>query len=164
MTFWGVLVSLRRILTPLLLSAVVLAATPAAGHAAAATWTKAATTVAVACGSSTLSQPANWYFPASTAPKALVYLQHGFSRSNANLEDLAGKYADAGFLVFAPTLPSSTAGNNCAVNNTGDNTAFLNNVAAWLGELTTATSNLAKSYTTAAGWPGAPGRRCRRVT
>ncbi|MET3424202.1 hypothetical protein BJ973_003414 [Actinoplanes tereljensis] len=148
---------MRRILSTLFVTACVLVATPTTGHAAA-TWTKAGTTVAVACGSSTLSQAANWYFPATTTPKALVYLQHGFSRSNANMDALAGKYADAGFLVFAPTLPSSTAGNNCAVNNTGDNTAFLNNVAGWLGELTTSTSNLAKSYTTAAGKAGRTGQ------
>ncbi|MFD0525005.1 alpha/beta hydrolase [Paractinoplanes durhamensis] len=150
--------SLRRILSTLLLSSVALVATPTAGNAAA-TWTKASTTVSIACSSSsTLSQAANWYFPSTATPKALVYLQHGFSRSNANMEALAGKYADAGFLVFVPTLPSSTASNNCAVNNTGDNTTFLNNVAALIGEATVATSSLARSYTTAAGLAGRTGQ------
>jgi pimeloyl-ACP methyl ester carboxylesterase len=146
----------RRFLTTVALSASLLAAAPAAAHAASA-WTEVSTTVDVGCSIFTYHQAADWYFPATSRPKALVYLQHGFSRSNGNMQDLAEHYAAAGFLVFAPTLPSADI-YGCTVSNLGNNNPFLNNVAAWLGTATTSSGNLAKSYATAAAAAGRTGQ------
>ncbi|MEU4420714.1 alpha/beta hydrolase [Actinoplanes sp. NPDC024001] len=143
----------RRLLAAMLLTASVLLVTPSPARAAAA---EIDGEVAVPCWISTYHQDADWYFPATTSPKALVYLQHGFSRSNGNMADLARRYQAAGFLVFAPTLPSINL-YGCTVNNTGNNTAFLNNVAAWLGQATTPTSALARSYAAAANAAGRGG-------
>jgi hypothetical protein len=143
----------RRILAALLLSATVLFATPSAAQAAAV---EVDGEISVPCWISTYNQDADWYFPATTSPKALVFLQHGFSRSNGNMADLARRYQAAGFLVFAPALPSINL-YGCTVNNTGNNTAFLNNVAAWLGQATTSTSALARSHAAAATAAGRPG-------
>jgi predicted dienelactone hydrolase len=71
------------------------------------TFVEASTTVDVKCAALTYHQAADWFFPSAATPKGLVYLQHGFSRSNGNMADLAEHYAAAGFLVFAPTLPST---------------------------------------------------------
>ncbi|MEV6342815.1 alpha/beta hydrolase [Actinoplanes sp. NPDC051851] len=145
--------SLSRLLAALVLTGSVLLMTPAPGYAAA---TVVTTTVDVPCGTGTLHQAVDWYFPTTTSPKALIYLQHGFSRSKSNMADLAGEYQTAGYLVFVPTLPSSNA-NNCTVNNTGSNTTFLTNVAAWFGTATSSTGNLAVSYATAATTAGRAG-------
>jgi dienelactone hydrolase len=145
----------RRILATLALSVSILAATPAAANAAG--WTEVSNTVDVPCGFLTYHPAADWYFPATSSPKALVYLQHGFSRSNGNMQDLAEHYAAAGFLVFAPTLPSADL-YGCTVNNLGNNTPFLNNVAAWLGTATSSSGNLAKSYAAAASAAGRTGQ------
>ncbi|MFF0373136.1 alpha/beta hydrolase family protein [Actinoplanes missouriensis] len=152
MTIGGpVSLSPRRIVAALLLSASVLAATPSAAHAAAVEVDGAVT---IPCAGSTLNQDADWFFPAATTPKALVFLQHGFSRSNANVADLARKYQAAGFLVFTPNLPSTNL-YGCTVNNTGNNTAFLNNVAALLGN--GAGGALGTSYAAAAATAGRSG-------
>ena len=79
---------MRRFLTTVALSATMLAAAPATARAATA-WTEVSTTVDVGCSVFTYHQAADWYFPATAAPKALIYLQHGFSRSNGNMQDLA---------------------------------------------------------------------------
>jgi triacylglycerol esterase/lipase EstA (alpha/beta hydrolase family) len=145
-------VSLSRLLVTLTASIVVLAASPTAAQAATA---EVDGDIIVACANSTLTQDADWFFPDAATPKGLVFLQHGFSRSNANVFALARKYQAAGFLVFAPQLPSSNS-NGCTVNNTGSNPAFLNNVAAWLGTAT-AGGPLAVSYTAAAAKAGRAG-------
>ncbi|MBB2944435.1 hypothetical protein FB565_004164 [Actinoplanes lutulentus] len=144
--------SLSRFLVALFASTVVLAASPMPAQAAAA---EVDGDITVACASSTLTQDADWFFPSSENPAALVFLQHGFSRSNSNVFALARKYQAAGFLVFAPQLPSSNS-NGCTVNNTGSNPAFLNNVAAWLGTATTG-GPLAVSYAAAATKAGRTG-------
>ncbi|BCY12902.1 alpha/beta hydrolase [Actinoplanes sp. L3-i22] len=142
--------SLSRLLAAIVVTAAALLGVPAPASAAA---TVVSNTVDVACGSSTNHQAADWYFPAATSPKALVYLQHGFSRSKGNMAALAGKYQAAGFLVFVPTLPS-TNGSGCTVNNTGSNPAFLKNVAAWFGN---PAGPLAVSYASAAATAGRTG-------
>ncbi|GAA2634578.1 alpha/beta fold hydrolase [Paractinoplanes durhamensis] len=150
--------SLRRFLAAATLSVATLSVatlvtTPAAAQAAA---TEVDGDISVPCWIYSYTQDADWYFPATTTPKALVYLQHGFSRSGANLADLARRYQAAGFLVFAPTLPSIDL-YGCTVNNTGNNTVFLTSVAAWIGQSSSPTGALAKSYAAAAKTAGRTG-------
>lgn len=147
--------SLRRVLAALTLSTATLVATPAAAHAAAI---EVDGSISVPCHVFTYTPDADWYFPATTSPKALVYLQHGFSRSNANVADLARKYQAAGFLVFAPTLPSADI-YGCTVNNLGNNTVFLNSIAAWIGRAGDSGAALATSYAAAAKAAGRAGSK-----
>ncbi|MEU4159672.1 alpha/beta hydrolase [Actinoplanes sp. NPDC026670] len=146
--------SLRHALAALVMSASVLFATGSTAHAATAAEVDGE--IAVPCWIYTYKPDADWYFPATTSPKALVYLQHGFSRANDNVADLARKYQAAGYLVFAPTLPSADI-YGCTVNNLGNNTVFLNSVAAWIGTATTSSGALATSYASAAAKAGRSG-------
>lgn len=147
--------SLNRVLAALALTAAALVATPAPASAATA---EVDGSIAVPCYLYTYTPDADWYFPATSSPKALVYLQHGFSRSNANVADLARKYQAAGFLVFAPTLPSADI-YGCTVNNLGNNTVFLKSVAAWIGQATDPGAALATSYAAAAKAAGRTGSK-----
>src|SRR5690242_18062110 len=122
--------------------------------AQAATWTQVSNTVDVPCAGLTYHPSADWFLPSGTA-KGLVYLQHGFSRSNGNMADLAEHYAAAGFVVFAPTLPSADIF-GCTVSNLGNNAPFLNNVATWLGQANSSNSTLTKSYANALSKAGRP--------
>ncbi|MGY2063419.1 hypothetical protein ACW9HQ_51715, partial [Nocardia gipuzkoensis] len=89
--------------------------------------TKVENTVEIRCAFTTLRQSSDWYFPAGT-PKALFWLQHGFASADDSVTDTAKKLAAQGFLVFAPTLPTAdTFG--CTLENLGNNTDFLHNVA-----------------------------------
>ncbi len=124
------------------------------GHAQAAGWTQVSNTVDVPCAAFTYRPDADWFLPSGTA-KGLVYLQHGFSRSNGNLADLAEHYAAAGFAVFAPTLPSADIF-GCTVSNLGNNAPFLNNVATWLGQANSSSGALARSYANALSRAGRP--------
>ncbi|MFC7243770.1 alpha/beta hydrolase [Catellatospora aurea] len=134
--------SFRRAALVLALAASFLTA-PAAASAAPGV-VEVSNTVDIRCAFYTMKANADWYFPAGT-PRGLVYLQHGFSRSNGNLQDLAEQYATAGFVVFAPTLPSANL-YGCTVNNIGNNTDFLNNVADLLGKATDSTDKLGRSF------------------
>ncbi|MFI6817517.1 alpha/beta hydrolase [Nonomuraea sp. NPDC050328] len=89
--------------------------------------TKIENTVEIRCAFTTLRQSSDWYFP-SGPPKALLWLQHGFAGSNDGMTDTAQRFAADGFLVFAPTLPSANIF-GCTLQNLGNNTAFLGNVA-----------------------------------
>jgi pimeloyl-ACP methyl ester carboxylesterase len=114
-------------------------------------------TVDIRCAFFVSKADVDWYFPTGT-PRGLVYLQHGFSRSNGNLQDLAEHYATAGFVVFAPTLPSASLF-GCTVNNIGNNTEYLDNVADLLGKATDSNDKLGRSYNDArikAGRSGLP--------
>lgn len=124
------------------------------GTAHAAGWTQVSNTVDVPCAGLTYHPSADWFLPAGT-PKGLVYLQHGFSRSNGNMADLAEHYAAAGFVVFAPTLPSADIF-GCTVSNLGNNAPFLNNVTTWLGQANSPTGALARSYANALSRAGRP--------
>ncbi|MFF0493708.1 alpha/beta hydrolase [Nocardia sp. NPDC004068] len=86
--------------------------------------------VEIPCAADVLRQSADWYLPAGP-PRGLIWLQHGFARTNANVAELARTFADAGYLVFAPSLPFVNL-SGCTMQNLGDNTAFLDNVAALL--------------------------------
>ncbi|WP_436534232.1 alpha/beta hydrolase [Actinoplanes sp. HUAS TT8] len=146
---------MRRVLAALVLTAATLIAAPTPAHAAAA---EVDGSISVPCYVYTYTPDADWYFPATSTPKALVYLQHGFSRSGANVADLARRYQAAGFLVFAPTLPSADI-YGCTVNNLGNNTVFLKSVAAWIGQAGDSGGALATSYAAAARTAGRSGSK-----
>jgi hypothetical protein len=146
--------SLRHALAALVMSASFLVATPSTANAATAAEVDGS--ISVPCWIYTYKPDADWYFPATTSPKALVYLQHGFSRANDNVADLARRYQAAGYLVVAPTLPSADI-YGCTVNNLGNNTVFLNSVATWLGNAGNPSGALATSYATAAAKAGRSG-------
>ncbi|MEU4084830.1 alpha/beta hydrolase [Streptomyces aureus] len=153
--------SLAHLLSATALTAAVIATTvpPASGaeQEASAGVVKVSNTVDIRCAFLTYKRSGDWYFPAA-APKGTVWLQHGFSRSNGNLEDMARHYAAAGFIVFAPTLPSAdTFG--CTVSNLGNNTAFLDNVADLFGKASDPGDKLGRSFADAAAKAGRPGLR-----
>lgn len=83
--------------------------------------------IEISCATGTLDRTADWYLPAGT-PRGLVWLQHGFARSSAQLSELATDYADHGYLVFAPALPFFDL-SGCTLQNLGANTGFLAHVA-----------------------------------
>ncbi|MFB7719709.1 MULTISPECIES: hypothetical protein [unclassified Nocardia] len=115
-------------------------------HADAAI-TKVSNKVDIRCAFSTLHQSSDWYFPAGT-PKALLWLQHGFASSNDSVDDSARKFAAQGFLVFAPTLPTANI-LGCTLENLGNNTDFLHNVADLFGKAADANDKLGRSFTEA---------------
>ncbi|GAA2354193.1 hypothetical protein Cme02nite_47020 [Catellatospora methionotrophica] len=145
--------SFRRAALALALAATILAA-PAPATAAPGV-VEVSNTVDIRCAFYTMKADADWYFPAGT-PRGLVYLQHGFSRSNGNLQDLAEHYATAGFVVFAPTLPSANL-YGCTVNNIGNNTGFLDNVADLLGKAADSGDKLGRSFADARARAGRTG-------
>lgn len=108
----------------------------------------------IPCAVGALHQHADWYLPAGT-PRALVWLQHGFARTDANVASLAESFANAGYLVFAPSLPFvDLAG--CTLQNLGDNTGFLDNVAYLFGTATDPSAPLAHSLARATDTAGRP--------
>lgn len=88
-------------------------------------------TVATRCSFLTYQTPIDWYFPSGNA-KALVWLQHGFAENKGLYAGYARQLADSGFLVAATTLPSADLF-GCTVNNAGNNTSYLNNIATLFG-------------------------------
>ncbi|MEV0710453.1 alpha/beta hydrolase [Nocardia aurea] len=119
---------------------------PALAHAESVTHT--AQSVDIPCGSAVLHQSSDWYFP-SGQPRGLVWLQHGFARSNANVADLATRFAEAGYLVFTPALPFMDL-NGCTLQNLTGNRGFLDNVAGLFGTAGDPASTLGASLTEAA--------------
>ncbi|NNH68509.1 alpha/beta hydrolase [Nocardia uniformis] len=127
------------------IAAALIAFTPATPFASAdTTVTKVSNRVEIRCAFTTLRQSSDWYFPAGT-PKALLWLQHGFASANDSMDDTAGKFADQGFLVFAPTLPTANIF-GCTVQNLGNNTNFLHNVADLFGKSADANDKLGRSF------------------
>lgn len=109
--------------------------------------TKVTTTTATKCWIFTYNTPTDWYFP-SSQPTALVWLQHGFTESKNDYAGYAASLADQGYLVVATTLPSVDL-YGCTINNTGNNTSYLNNVAALFGTKDSPSGALNKSFTAA---------------
>lgn len=105
-------------------------------------------TVEIPCANDVLKQSADWYLPAGQ-PAGLIWIQHGFARSNGNVSALATLFADTGYLVFAPSLPFMNL-QGCTLQNIGDNSAFLHDVATLFGTAGDPNGPLATSLTAAA--------------
>lgn len=131
-----------------------LAAGPLTGPAASAAATVLDATVDIPCAASIAEQNAHWYIPDGD-PIGTVWIQHGFARTDANVAALAESFADAGYLVFAPSLPFMNL-SGCTLQNIGDNTAFLRNVASLFGTASDPAGPLATSLATAARRAGKP--------
>lgn len=135
-------------------SAAIIAActTATAAPAAAADLTRLPGAIDITCAATPLHQSADWYLPTGI-PKGMVWIQHGFARTNSNVAQLATTFAAGGYLVFAPALPFIDAA-GCTLQNLGDNTGFLNNVANLFGTATDPNGALAQSLTSAAARAG----------
>ncbi|MTE15234.1 alpha/beta fold hydrolase [Nocardia aurantiaca] len=130
-----------------LCAATVIAITPAT-----ATATRLPGEIDLRCATASLHRSADWYLPEGM-PRGLVWLQHGFARTNANVASLAETLSNAGYLVFAPSLPFvDLAG--CTLQNLGDNTRFLDNVAELFTTAVDPIGALARSLATAAAAAG----------
>lgn len=101
----------------LVAAVVALAVTFGAHGAAAYTVVTSDEDVTVDCGTSGTDVPTDWYFPVPNPNRGLVWVQHGFSRTNNQYVDLATKIAEQGYVVFATSLAPGTSG--CAMNNQG---------------------------------------------
>ncbi|MCC3314302.1 alpha/beta hydrolase [Nocardia africana] len=110
-------------------------------------------TVDLPCAATTLHQDAAWYRPAGT-PRGLVWLQHGFARTQSNVAALAETLSAAGYLVFSPSLPFLNL-DGCTLQNLGDNTAFLDQVARLFATAGDPTGPLATSAARAGVGPTA---------
>jgi len=76
-------------------------------------------TLAVPCGGTT-NVDARWAFPEGVTPTGMIWLQHGFARSNAALADLQKAYSARGWIVVSPTISAfGTCSINAAVLHTG---------------------------------------------
>ncbi len=85
-----------------------------------------------------------------------MWLQHGFARANDHVADLASKYAAAGYLVFTPTLPTANIF-GCTLENIGNNTDFLGNVADLFVKMGDPSDKLGRSFAKAKAQAGRPG-------
>lgn len=134
---------------PSLIAATAVATTtflaPAAAHAEPVT--HAAHSIDIPCRTAVLHQPSDWFIPAGT-PKGLIWLQHGFARTNTNVADLASRFAEAGYLVFTPALPFMDL-NGCTLQNLTGNREFLDGVAGLFATATDPSSTLAASLSAA---------------
>lgn len=136
---------LRRLSVLLAALALGVAAAPAVSPEVAVT--RVDTTVDITCAFTTLTQDAIWFLPAGT-PKGLIWVQHGFLRSGSNMADLASKYAAQGYIAFAPTLPTANI-YGCTLEDIGNNTDFLDNVADLFGLAADPSGQLARSFAAA---------------
>ncbi|GAB2859551.1 hypothetical protein GCM10022221_68830 [Actinocorallia aurea] len=143
-----------RMLATTLTGAAALAVLVSSPSSADVAVTKVSTTVNIPCAATSVPQGADWYLPAGT-PKGLIWVQHGFSRSKNNVADLAGKYAAKGYVAFAPTLPTVNI-LGCTLQNLGNNTDFLANVAALFGNASNSSGQLATSFAAAKNAAGRP--------
>jgi len=114
-------------------------AQPAAAQTTTVTVRSATLVVPCGTGTTTGSTTADWYLPSGT-PTSVVWLQHGFSRTRANVRDLATRLAvDTGSIVVAPN-----AGPCGGINAT----AFHQGIARLFGDQQ---ARLDTSYRTAQG-------------
>jgi len=113
---------------------------------------RATTTTPVPCAFWNQQLPTDWYLPPA-APIGLLYAQHGFGETKDDWSDFATSAAAAGFVVFAPTLPTANLF-GCTVQSLGDNTRFLTHIAALFTDASKETSALAKSFATALALAG----------
>lgn len=113
---------------------VLVGATPPSASAAPAARPEVvvSSSIATECAGKPVRVAARWYFPPGQ-PAAVVWLQHGFSRTAANLDIGARAYADAGFLVVSPTLDSVNLGGCAVAYNIADNAAFARTIGGVFG-------------------------------
>ncbi|OUC77833.1 alpha/beta hydrolase [Gordonia lacunae] len=111
--------------------------------------------IATECAGKPVRVAARWYFPPGR-PTALVWLQHGFSRTAANLDILARSYANAGFLVVSPTLDSVNLGGCAVAYNIADNAAFARTIGGVFGSGRDTDSPLGASLLRARAAAGRP--------
>lgn len=116
--------------------------------------TVADTTTAVACAHFTHAVPTAWYFP-SAEPSGLVWLQHGFVEDKHVWSAFAPMLANRGYLVIATTLATVNLF-GCTVENLGNNTGFLDNIADVFAHKDDPNGALAASYSRAAAKVGRP--------
>ncbi len=116
--------------------------------------TVADATTAVTCAHFPHPVPAAWYFP-PTAPLGLVWMQHGFVEDKQVWSALAPQVASRGYLVVATTLPRVNLF-GCTVENLGNNTGFLDNIADVFANKDDPNGALAASFSRAAAKLGRP--------
>lgn len=136
----------------------VLLAVPAASAESSGTMdvATASSTTAVRCAFRTYNLPTDWYLPSpATPPVGLLYAQHGFAESRADFSEFAAAAAAAGFVVFVPTLPTADLF-GCTVQNLGNNTRFLSNVAGLFATAGDPLGALSTSYAAAVAKIGQP--------
>ncbi len=114
------------------------------------------TATAVRCAFLTHRVPTDWYLP-TAGPRGLIWLQHGFTEAKSDWADFATMLAADGFLVFVTTLPSADLF-GCTVQNLGNNTRFLSNIADLFGRSADPRGALADSYGSALAKLGLPPR------
>jgi hypothetical protein len=102
----------------------------------------------IPCGSSGTQVNARWTFPTDRDPVGLIWLQHGFARSAARVDDVARSLAARGHVVVAPDLGSF---GSCTINEEATHTA----IAALLSG-GSATAALQTSWDAARSAAGAP--------
>lgn len=107
-----------------------------------------ATSVRIPCGTSGTQVDARWTFPGDRAPVGLVWLQHGFARSAARMDDVARSLAARGHVVVAANLGSF---GSCTINE-----APLHAAVATLLAGGAATAALQTSWDAARGAAGLP--------
>ena len=124
--------------------------------ASAATSVKVTNTTSVRCGFGTYSAPTDWYLPSSGTPKGLVWLQHGFTENKGHWASYAPRLAASGYVVMATTLPTVNLF-GCTVQNVGNNTGFLNNIAAVFGSAAGGSGAIVSGFNDAASRAGRSG-------
>jgi hypothetical protein len=110
--------------------------------------------VATSCAGLTYQTPTDWYLPTGT-PKGLVWLQHGFTEDKDVWGEYGTKLATAGYAAMATTLPTADIF-GCTVENIGNNTAYLNNIASLFAGAGSTTSAIGKAWSDALGKAGKP--------
>lgn len=139
-----------------LLTTLVVGAAGVAPASAAATSVKVTNTTSIRCAFSTYATPTDWYLPTTGTPRGLVWLQHGFTENKGHWASYAPKLAAAGYVVVATTLPTVDLF-GCTVQNIGNNTGYLNNIAAVFGSAAGGSGALVSSFNNAAGRAGRVG-------
>lgn len=138
------------------LIATVLVTAVGASPASAVGSVKVSNNTTIRCGFVNYSTPTDWYIPATGTPKGLVWLQHGFTENKGNWADYGPKLAAAGYVAVATTLPTADLF-GCTVQNIGNNTGYLNNIATVFGQAATGSGALVTSYNDATRRAGRSG-------
>lgn len=147
---------LAAALAALALVAGLLVSLVGASPASAESALKVSNNTSIRCAFGTYSTPTDWYLPATSTPRGLVWLQHGFSENKGHWAYYAPKLAAAGYAVFATTLPTADIF-GCTLENVGNNRPYLNNIASMFDSAASGSGALVTSYNDAARRAGRPG-------